>query len=152
MDIVEQIKDWSSAFLPEDLFVVDVELKPNSKKLCVYIDGDEGIDINACKGLSRHLSEKLDELDYSAEPYYLEVSSPGADRPLRSERQYPKHIGRELLVKLQAQTELSGRLEDVTETGITLALKDKKKGYRDATLKEIAFADIAEASVIISFR
>lgn len=152
MDIVEQITAWSTAFLPEELFLVDVEHNPNSHKLCVYIDGDEGIDINACKGLSRHLSEKLDELDYSAEPYYLEVSSPGADRPLKVARQYHKHIGRELFVKLNAQTELSGRLEDVNETGISLALKDKKKGYKDATIKDIAFADIAEASVIISFR
>lgn len=152
MEIIEQIKEWSASFLPEDLFLVDVEQKTGSKKISVYIDGDKGVDIAACQKLSRHLSEKLDEQDYGAEPYYLEVSSPGADRPLVNVRQYPKHVGRELMVKLHAQTELNGKLESVEEDGITLALKDKKKGYRDAAQKTVPFADIAEASVIISFK
>lgn len=152
MEIIEQIKNWSSSFLPEDLFLVDVEQKAGSKKISVFIDGDTGVDIAACQKLSRHLSEKLDEQDYGAEPYHLEVSSPGADRPLINVRQYAKHVGRELLVKLHAQTELSGKLESVADNGITLALKDKKKGYKDAAQKNVLFADIAEASVIISFK
>lgn len=152
MDIVSQVKEWSGAFLPQEFFVVDVELNEHGRKLGVYIDGDKGIDIDTCKSLSRHLSEKLDEVDYGAEPYSLEVSSPGADRPLRSTRQYAKHVGRELEVKLLAHTELLGRLEAVNENSITLSLKDKKKGYRDAPQKEIAFGDIASASVVISFK
>lgn len=152
MEVLTQIADWSSAFLPEGLFLVDVEQKTGSQKISVFIDGDKGVDIADCQKLSRHLSEKLDELDYGAEPYYLEVSSPGADKPLKVTRQYPKHIGRELFVKLTAETELTGKLEEVTEQGITLSLKDKKKGYKDAPQKQIAFADIAEASVILSFK
>lgn len=152
MEITTQITDWSNAFLPEGLFLVGVDQKAGSQKISVFIDGDKGVDIADCQKLSRHLSEKLDELDYGAEPYYLEVSSPGADKPLRVQRQYPKHVGRELVVKLLAETELTGRLEQVTDVGIVLALKDKKKGYKDATEKAITFAEIAEASVILSFK
>lgn len=152
MDIVERIKEWSVAFLPAHLFLVDVDHNPHNHKLGIYIDGDQGIDIDACKNLSRHISEKLDELDFGAEPYSLEVSSPGADKPLLVTRQYAKHVGRELDIKLKAQTQLEAKLESVNETGITVSLKDKKKGYKDAPQKEIAFADIAEASVIISFK
>jgi ribosome maturation factor RimP len=152
MDIITQIKDWSTAFLPQEYFVVDVELNERSKKLSVFIDGDKGIDIETCKNLSRHLSEKLDELDFGSEPYSFEVSSPGADKPLTVARQYPKHIGRELDIKLLAQTELLGRLESVSDNGIVISLKDKKKGYKDAPQKEVAFADIAIASVVISFK
>lgn len=152
MDIVSQIKEWSDAFLSEEFFLVDIEHKEGSHKISVFIDGDNGVDIEPCRLLSRHISEKLDELDFGAEPYSLEVSSPGADRPLLVQRQYPKHVGREFLVRLAAQTELTGKLEEVTETGIVLALKDKKKGYKDAPLKNIAFSDIEEATIILSFK
>jgi ribosome maturation factor RimP len=152
MDILSEIRTWSSDFLPADLFLVDVEQRTGSEKIRVLIDGDNGVDIEACKRLSRHISEKLDELDFGAEPYYLEVSSPGADKPLLVQRQFPKHIGRELHIKLNAQTELTGKLESVSDNGIALALKDKKKGYKDAPVKDIDFADIAEATVILSFK
>ena len=105
MDIVADIKNWSIQFLPADLFVVNVEEHLHKQKITIYIDGDNSIDISACQKLSRHLSEKLDEQDFGAEPYTLEVSSPGADRPLLNPRQYPKHVGRELFIKLNAQTE-----------------------------------------------
>lgn len=152
MEIIAQVKEWSEGFLPQDLFLVDVELNERSKKLSIYIDGDKGIDIDACKNLSRHLSEKLDAVDYGAEPYSLEVSSPGADRPLLVTRQYAKHIGRELDIKLKAETQLTGKLESVNENGITVSLKDKKKAYKDAPQQEIAFDDIATAAVILSFK
>lgn len=152
MDIVSQIKKWTDAALPDDLFLVNIDHKDGSHKISIFIDGDKGIDIEACKTLSRYISEKLDELDFGAEPYDLEVSSPGADRPLLVQRQYPKHIGREFFVRLKAQTELTGKLEEVTETGIVLALKDKKKGYKDAPQKAIDFNTIEEATIILSFR
>jgi ribosome maturation factor RimP len=154
MDIVSQIREWSEAFLKEEegLFLVDIEQKVGSKKISVYIDGDQGVNIEACRRLSRTLSENLDSLDYGDSPYYLEVSSPGVDRPLQFSRQYNKHIGRELKVNLTAKTELEGKLEDVNEKEITILLKDKKKGYKDATAKTIAFNDIADSIVIISFK
>jgi ribosome maturation factor RimP len=152
MEIVSQIKEWTEAFLPQELFLVDIETKIGSSKISIFIDGDQGVDIPACQKLSRHLSDKLDEQNYGEEPYYLEVSSPGADSPLLKFRQYPKHIGRELFVKLKAETELTGKLISVTEDTITIALKDKKKGYLNAPEKSIPFADVAEASVILSFK
>ncbi|TAE81720.1 MAG: hypothetical protein EAY81_09565 [Bacteroidetes bacterium] len=152
MDILSLIKEWTDDFLSDDLFLVNIEHKEGSHKISLFIDGDSGIDIEACKTLSRHISDKLDELDFGEEPYALEVSSPGADKPLLVKRQYPKHIGREFLVRLKAQTELTGKLEEVTESGILLALKDKKKGYKEATVKAIDFEEIDEATIILSFR
>ena len=152
MEIVSQIKEWTEAFLPQELFLVDIETKIGSDKICILIDGDQGVDIPACQKLSSHLSDKLDEQNYGEEPYYLEVSSPGADRPLLKFRQYPKHVGRELLVKLLAETEVTGKLVAATEDAITIALKDKKKGYVNAPEQTISFAEIVEASVILSFK
>ncbi len=152
MDIVAQITEWTDGFLTGELFLVEVENREGSEKISVFIDGDTGIDIPACQKLSRFLSEKLDEQNYGEHPYYLEVSSPGADSPLIKFRQYPKHVGRELLVKLKDNTETSGKLVSVTNEAITIAIKDKKKGYVNAPEQTITFADINEASVILAFK
>ena len=152
MDIVSQLTTWSTELLPEHLFLVEVEQKQGSKKISVFIDGDKGVTIEDCRVLAKALNARLDELDYGNEAYMFEVSSPGADRPLKLQRQYTQHIGRELLVKLTGNNELLGRFERTTKTGIVLALKDKKKGYKDATEKEVAFDEIAQASVQISFK
>jgi ribosome maturation factor RimP len=154
MQIAEEVKKWSEAFLPEGVFVVNVEHKPGGGKLSVYIDADGPLNILQCRQLNRHLSEKLDEVDFGSQPYTLEVSSPGIDKPLQLQRQYRKHIGRELKVKLKSKTELEGRLQSMDEEKIVLLLKDKKKGYKakEQTEKEIAFDEIEEAVVQVSFK
>ena len=134
------------------MFVVEIEQKPGSHKISVFIDGDESVNIESCRLLSRYLSEMLDELDYGDKAYYLEVSSPGVDNPLILPRQYKKHIGRELLVKMASQTEILGKLVALNEDGITILLKDKKKLYKDANEKEIPFEEIVSTMVQISFK
>lgn len=152
MDIISQLTEWTQELLPEHLFLVEVEQKQGAKKISVFIDGDKGVTIEDCRVLSKALNARLDELDFGNEAYYFEVSSPGTDRPLKSLRQYPQHVGRELLVKLAGNNEILGKLDAITETGIKLLLKDKKKAYKDATEKEIAFDEIAQVSVQISFK
>lgn len=152
MDIIRQIAEWSNGFLEKSMFVVDIEQKPGSSKISVFIDGDTGVNIESCRLLSRYLSEMLDELDFGDKAYYLEVSSPGTDRPLTMPRQYPKHSGRELLIKMHSQTELLARLKEVSEEGIVVELKDKKKAYKEAKEKAIPFEEIASSMVQISFK
>jgi ribosome maturation factor RimP len=152
MDIISSIKQWTEAALQEGYFLVEAEQKAGSKKISVFIDGDKGVNIETCRLISKVLSEKLDEMDYGDGAYYLEVSSPGADRPLLQPRQYPKHIGRELQVKLVGNNEIIGKLQEVTPEGIVLLLKDNKKGYKQATEKTISFNEIKESNVLISFK
>lgn len=152
MDIITTLTNWTIAALPQHLFLVGVEQKVGSKKISVFIDGDKGVSIEDCRQLAKSLNAKLDEADYGSEAYMFEVSSPGVERPLSSMRQYHKHIGRELLVKLAGQNELLGKLERVGEDEIVLMLKDKKKGYKEASEKVVSFAEIAQANVQISFK
>lgn len=152
MDIISQLTAWAQELLPENLFLVEVEQKQGAKKISVYIDGDTGVTIEACRVLAKGLNARLDELDYGNEAYMFEVSSPGVDRPLKLKRQYAQHIGRELVVKLTGNNEILGKFDSMTEEGIKLLLKDKKQGYKDAPEKEVAFSEIAEASVQISFK
>jgi ribosome maturation factor RimP len=152
MDIVSQLSVWTQELLAPHLFLVEVEQKATGKKISVYIDGDNGVTIEDCRVLAKSLNAKLDELDFGNDAYMFEVSSPGVDKPLKLNRQYTQHVGRELLVKLNGNNELLGKLDAVDETGIKLLLKDKKKGYKDAPEKMVAFAEIAQASVQISFK
>ena len=92
MQVIEQINNWGVEFLPENVYVVEVEFKPGSKKLSVFLDSDEALTIEQCRQFNKIISEKLDELDFSEQAYTLEVSSPGVDKPLRLSRQYPKHM------------------------------------------------------------
>ena len=152
MDLVGKIKDWSESFLNPEIFLVDVIWKPGSKKISVFIDSDGPLTLDDCRKLNRHLSEKLDEVEETPDAYFLEVSSPGTDRPLKFPRQYKKHIGRELMVKLKAGSELTGKLISADENGIALMLKDAKKGYKQVSEpKELPFETIAESWVQISF-
>jgi len=154
MEIIETLESMCTAYLPENLFVVQIEHQIEAKHIGVFIDGDTSIGINDCRNLAKHLSAQLDEMDFGKEPYMLEVSSPGADKPLLKIRQYPKHIGRELLIKLVAdvETEVIGKLQEVNANEITIALKDKKTAYKQPTLKSVPFNQIKEASIILSFK
>lgn len=153
MDILVQIKTWSQEHLQAHLFVVDVEQKLGSRKISVFVDGDKGILLEECRQLSRFLSQKLDEQEYGDKPYTLEVSSPGVEKAMKYLRQFGKHLGRELLIKLKANSELSGKLISLDSDTITIQLKDNKKGYKvsEPVIKIINFADVAECFVQVSF-
>ncbi|CCQ97945.1 ribosome maturation factor [[Clostridium] ultunense Esp] len=78
------------------LELVEVEFVEEGKNrfLRVYIDKEGGVDIEECGKVSESLSKKLDEVDPIPYAYFLEVSSPGAERPLKTERDYERAIGK----------------------------------------------------------
>lgn len=100
----------------QGVFLVHAEYKREDGDyyLRLYIDKDGGVGIDECETFSRAISDKLDELDLIKEAYILEVSSPGADRKLHTEREFTHYIGREVDVKLYAahdgRKEISGIL------------------------------------------
>ena len=68
--------------------------------LTIVIDKDGGVLVDDCETASRAIEAKLDELDPIAESYFLCVSSPGLDRPLKTEGDFERCMGREIDVKL----------------------------------------------------
>ena len=69
--------------------------------LRIYIEKDGGITLSDCEALSRRVSDLMDEKDPITDPYFLEVSSPGLNRTLFTERiTIQRFIGREVMVKL----------------------------------------------------
>ena len=84
--------------------IVEVEFKQGKEPaLTVYIDVEGGVDLDTCEKFHRAIDSVLDEVDPSfGAPYTLNVSSPGLDRPLKTDRDYRKCIGQKVEVKLFA--------------------------------------------------
>ena len=136
-----------------DCFLVDLKL--NNTKLEVYIDSDTGISFDTCRRISRYLEAYLDEEGWLGEKYTLEVSSPGATRPLTMKRQYPKHVGRKLEVSTLDDNKKEGTLIKVDEDSITLSakvrIKEGKRKKTEVVESEIPFDQIVKAKIKISF-
>ncbi|MFF1969017.1 ribosome maturation factor RimP [Streptomyces sp. NPDC058232] len=136
-----------------DLEEIEVSRAGRRRVLRIIVDSDEGVELDACAELSRAISERLDETDAMGEDeYVLEVSSPGADRPLTEHRHYVRATGR--LVKLQLTTEgaageLVARIIAVDDDGLDLEVPGVKG--RRPTSRRVAFDEITKARVEIEF-
>jgi ribosome maturation factor RimP len=135
-----------------ELFLVEVKMLPNNK-LIIHVDGDEGISIQDCAAISRHVGFHLEEENTIEKAYNLEVSSPGVGEPLRLKRQYVKNIGRELSVKLAGGEIKEGQLLSADDNSITIAAKVKEKGKKVQLVEtSVDFDNITETKVLISFK
>lgn len=84
------------------LELVDVEFIKEGTNwyLRVYIDKPGGVTIEDCQIVSEALSDKLDKVDPIEQSYFLEVSSPGLDRPLKKDKDFEKFKGEQVEVKV----------------------------------------------------
>ncbi len=80
----------------------DVEYSKEGKDyfLRIFIDKDNGIDLNDCEKVNDAISDMLDEANYIKEQYFLEVSSPGIERILRKDKHLEENIGEEINIRL----------------------------------------------------
>ncbi|MEU0988017.1 ribosome maturation factor RimP [Streptomyces sp. NPDC005953] len=135
-----------------DLDLEEIELSRAGRRrvLRIIVDSDDGATLDACAELSRAISEKLDESDaMGEEEYVLEVSSPGADRPLTEHRHYVRAVGRLARFQLHDSGELVARILTVDDEGLDLEVPGVKG--RKPTARRIAFDEIAKARVEIEF-
>ncbi len=132
------------------IFLVDVAVKTGNR-ISVFIDGDNGVTIEACRELNHYLNEVLDR---DAEDFDLTVSSAGADRPLKLPRQYKKNIGRSLEIVTKAGEKLTGIILNATDSGIDLEITPLKKPKKDQEIKKVSlqFSDIKSAKEVITFK
>lgn len=147
MNTVELIREIVNNNLKNsDYFIVDLEISKDDKNIFIYLDGDNGIDINTCAKLSRNISEEIETKDILKSAYILQVSSPGIERPLRFKRQYKKNIGRNLNVVLKDGSIVQGKLIFLDDEQIILKLNKKEK---DLTERTIEFSNIEKTNVLI---
>ncbi|MEM9996215.1 MAG: ribosome maturation factor RimP [Bacteroidota bacterium] len=122
-DALRVLAEQAVAEAAQDVYLVDVDVRgfQGSRVVSVYVDADDGIDLDATAAVSRALSAALDRDDLVKGRYRLDVSSPGADRPLTRVRQMPRHVGRTLAVTYTSDDATSGGVAVVTTTGVLTA-------------------------------
>ncbi len=105
---IKSVEEIENSLLPiaeeMNIEIVEVEFKQgHSPALTVYIDTENGVDLDTCEAFHRAIDPVLDEVDPTfGLPYTLNVSSPGLDRPLKTQRDYDKAMGQKVEVKLFA--------------------------------------------------
>jgi ribosome maturation factor RimP len=150
MDVLEKITSFVLPLLEgTDMFIVNVKIKPiNNIKL--YIDSDSGLPISKCAEVNRKLYKLIEtEQMFPDGDFSLEVSSPGVDEPLVSERQYLKNIGRTVLVTPTEGNEVLGVLKEVKDEKLVIEVKAEKK--KEIQVVEIPMNDIKKTVVQIIF-
>ena len=154
MDIKANLTALAEASLSNpNLFLVEVVVSSrNLEKISVIIDGDAGVTIDDCTRISREMSAKLDEMNFGADRYVFEVSTPGLDHPLKLKRQFQKNVGRNLKVHRKDKSIEQGKLDKVDAEHI--GLKQETKEGKSIIEKEvmIPFVDIERAFVMVSFK
>ena len=151
--VVETVTSLVTPILDEHHFeLVDVEFVKEGKSwyLRVYIDKTGGINIEECALVSDLLGEKLDNCDPDPIPqaYFLEVSSPGAERPLKKESDYERALNSYINVSLYQQLDgrkvYEGTMIDLKPDELTLEYMDKtRKKAVVIPRKQIAKARLA---------
>jgi ribosome maturation factor RimP len=106
-----------------------------------------GVTVEDCVTVSREVSNLLDVEDLIEQPYHLEVSSPGLDRPLKTARDFARYQGQKIKVATKApmddQQEIVGLIHQVKEESVVVAAGQERI--------EIPYARIAKARLVIEF-
>jgi len=107
-EVVKLVRDISESIAEQNGYeLVDVEFVKEGPNhfLRIYIDKPGGITIDDCQIASEAINKRLDEIDPIDVSYYLEVSSPGIDRPLKTDKDLNRNIGKDVEVKLYQNIE-----------------------------------------------
>ena len=138
--ITELVSEWMEEYGPENGFELsrcEFVKEAGTWYLRVYVDKLEAdgygwMSSDDCETVSRFLSEKLDADDPISQNYYLEVSSPGLDRPLLSEKDFKRFTGSRIEIRLYEPIDGNKLLE-----GELLGLADGIVSIKDDKGKEI---------------
>jgi len=138
-------EDFARAGYEIEDVVIDARVRP--PRITVIADGDDPLDLDTIATLSRSASVLLDGLDRIRDRYVLEVSSPGVERPLTSEKHFRRARGRKVEIALSDGSQLTGRVGETRDHTIALVVR----AGRAWTLREIPLADIVKAVVQVEF-
>lgn len=115
--------------------------------LRLYLDKEGGVDIIDCENVSRVVSDLLDEADPIEGSYVLEVSSAGADRPLKKPAHFRQFLGAEVDVRLyrplDGRKEYTGILRDYADGDVTIELGGAPRTF--------AKKDVAQVRLTVRF-
>lgn len=112
--------------------LIEIEHFPNPKHgvLRLYIDKEGGVNVDDCSSVSRQISALIDVEDPVSGQFNLEVSSPGADRPLRRLQDFQRFTGSlvklKMVMPLEGQRNFKGRLLEASEETVVIETDDEE--------------------------
>ncbi|MCJ7839676.1 ribosome maturation factor RimP [Lederbergia sp. NSJ-179] len=152
--VTDLVEELARPILDEmGLELVDTEYVKEGKNwfLRLFIDKESGIDIEECGLVSERLSTQLDEIDPIPHNYFLEVSSPGAERPLKKEKDFIKAVGKKVHINtyepIDGEKSIEGRLIAFDHQILTMEVKVKTQ----IKTIEVPLAKISKARMAVEF-
>ena len=116
----------------------------SNQTLRIFIDNKDGISVEDCEKVSKHVSKVLDAENDFSEKYMLEISSPGLDRKFFYKEQYQEFINESIRVTFfdnDNKKTIKGNLKEVDDISIKLEIKEE--------IHEIPFSSIIQANLLI---
>ncbi len=137
---LEELAERCVTALGLDLEAVELSQAGKRRVLRIAVDADGGVPIESITQATRELSKALDASDaMGAQPYTLEVTSRGLDRPLTLPRHWRRNVGRLVVADLDDGSRVKGRITAVDDTAADLAV--------DGAARQLVFADVAKARI-----
>ena len=137
---LEQLAERCVTALGLDLEAVELSKAGKRRVLRIAVDTDGGVGIDSITEATHELSKALDASDVmGAQPYTLEVTSRGVDRPLTLPRHWRRNVGRLVLADLADGSHLKARIAAADESAVDLTV--------DGALRRLPFEDVATARV-----
>lgn len=128
-----------------ELVGVDFSSGGGHGRLCVYIDHENGINVDDCASISHQISAILDVEEPIQQSYSLEVSSPGLNRPLFKEADYQRFSGQTAKIKMAVAVEgrrnFNGVLRGLADSGLV-------EIEVDGELFQLPLGDIGKANLV----
>jgi ribosome maturation factor RimP len=154
--MIETVKNIVNIVLKDSKYLlIDVEVRGEKKNKIVeiYVDSRDKLDLDNLTDLNRKIWKKIEEAGLNENFSKITVSSPGIDRSFKYIEQLLKHTGRDIDIKLNDGTKISGTLENILEDEgqICLGIKGRKKEQSESNIKVIDFKNIKESKIKIKF-
>jgi ribosome maturation factor RimP len=130
-----------------DIEDVVIDSRSRPPRITVIADGDTALDLDTIAALSRSASALLDSLQGIQDHYVLEVSSPGVERPLTTEKHFRRARGRKVELSLSDGSQLTGRVGETRGNTMALVVREG----REWTVREVPLDEIAKAVVQVEF-
>ena len=146
MDVLDEVSDLAEAVVRRrSLSLWDVEMGGSKGRriVRVFVDGDDGVDLDTVAEVSEEISRGLDLRDPIEGRYTLEVSSPGLERSLKRREHFARSVGKQVIVKTKSRMvgdshRVDGTILEARDTSVTL--RTDQQGEVDVPYEEVKSA------------
>lgn len=136
---------------PYGLFYVGHEMTEEGA-VCLMVDSQDVLNMKVITDFTRHISTLIDEGNFGEEAFTIEISSPGADRPLVDLRQFHKHVGRNFEIQTEEET-FTGELLRIEDQTLHFLAEFPDKGRKVRTEPRLVlYPTIKQATIVLKFK